>query len=282
VTGVLAAWWSIVADLRYLVGLVALLGVERFVPATTRGPRVGLAQDAVWFVMSSLLLVTVVAAYLAGLSRVLDALTGSWHLDLVPVLGSGVVAVLAFVVGDFIEWCSHRLHHRFRVLWAFHAVHHSQTSLNILSDNRQHVVETMATATCVFVPARLLGLGADEAGALALLTLVLSAFIHANIRTDLGPLRFVLVSPQAHRIHHSTNPDHYDTNYGNVLSCWDYLFRTRHPDRDLYPATGIEDTAFPLERSVRPGALMRTWIAQTLYPFRALRVRAPRVRVPAR
>jgi sterol desaturase/sphingolipid hydroxylase (fatty acid hydroxylase superfamily) len=266
------AWWAIVADWRYAVCLAALALAELVFPARRDLPRlrVGITQDATWFVFSALLTLTVVAGYLAVLDTGITALTNWWRPDLTGVLGTGGVAFLAFVAGDFCAWCSHWLHHRLPTLWHFHAVHHSQTAMNVLSDNRQHVVETLMNATIMFVPARLLGLDTAQSALLAFASLAIAAFIHANIRTDLGPLRFVLISPQAHRVHHSVERSHYDTNYGAVFACWDYIFGTRHHDRRVYPVTGIEDAAFPMETSARPVALVRTWWAQTCYPFRAI------------
>ncbi len=271
--GVWAGWWSVVSDPRYWVCLLVLIVAERLHPALAVMPnrRAGLAQDATWFVIQTLLGVTVVAAYLAVLSAGVDAIATWWHPDLVSLIGTGGVAVAAVVVGDLAAWWSHWLHHRSPVLWAFHSVHHSQTAMNVLSDNRQHVVETMVNATLTFLPARLLGLDAATAGALTFLVLAVAAFIHANIRTDLGPLRFVLISPQAHRVHHSVLESHYDTNYGAVFAFWDYLFGTRNPDRHAYPDTGVNDREFPLEQRSDPISLVRTWAAQTAYPFAALR-----------
>ena len=142
--------------------------------------------------------------------------------------------------------------------------------MNVLSDNRNHVVETMVTATIAFLPAWFLGLDTATAGLLAISTVYVSAWIHTNIRTNLGPLRYVLVSPQAHRVHHSIEPQHYDTNFGTVFSWWDYLFGTRYPGDDEYPPTGIVDSEFPMEHSASPGAVASTWWAQTVYPFRVL------------
>lgn len=265
-------WWRVVGDWRYATCLAALTLVELAFPARRDLPRVrvGVAQDATWFVFSALLTLTVVAGYLAVLDAGINALTHWWRPDLTGVLGTGGVALVAFIAGDFCAWWSHWLHHRLPTLWQFHAVHHSQRAMNVLSDNRQHVVETLVNATIMFVPARLLGLDTAASAALAFASLAIAAFIHANIRTDLGPLRFVLISPQAHRVHHSIERSHYDTNYGAVFACWDYLFRTRHPERHTYPVTGIEDDAFPMETRWRPDVLVRTWWAQTWYPFRAI------------
>ena len=165
-------------------------------------------------------------------------------------------------------WVSHWMHHHLPSLWQFHAVHHSQTEMNVLSDNRQHVIETIVAATVAYLPARFLGLDTAQAGTLAISTIYVSAFIHTNIRTNLGPLRYVFVSPQAHRVHHSVEERHYDTNFGTVFSWWDYLFGTRYPGDHEYPPTGITDTTFPMERSANPVRVVTTWGAQTLHPFR--------------
>lgn len=77
-----------------------------------------------------------------------------------------------------------------------------------------------------------------------------SRFTHGNIRTNLGPLRYVFLTPQAHRVHHRRAAAWHDCNYGAVLSVWDRLFRTQSPHQDVYPETGI-DEPFPIETSWR-------------------------------
>lgn len=234
----------------------------------------GLAQDLGWFLLSPVLAVTVIAAYLVVLGLGVTAVLGDHTLDLVPALGVWRVAVLAFVLSDLLAWISHWTHHHVPSLWYFHAVHHSQREMNVLSDNRQHVVETMVAATVAYLPAWFLGLNTALAGTLAISTVYVSAFIHTNLRTNLGPLRYVFVSPQAHRVHHSVESRHYDTNFGTVFSWWDYLFGTRYPDDHEYPPTGITDESFPMERSAGPVRVVTTWWVQTLHPFRVLAARS--------
>jgi sterol desaturase/sphingolipid hydroxylase (fatty acid hydroxylase superfamily) len=84
----------------------------------------------------------------------------------------------------------------------------------VFSDNRQHFAETVVNAAIAYVPARILGLSSPDALRLAALTIYFSALIHTNLRTNLGPLRYVFVSPQAHRVHHSVPPEHVNSNYG--------------------------------------------------------------------
>jgi len=97
-----------------------------------------------------------------------------------------------------------------------------------------------------------------------------SRFYHGNIRTNLGPLRYLLVTPQSHRVHHSVEARHFDTNFGAILSIWDRLFRTRYRGDHEYPRTGIADKSFPLETSRHPIALLWAPVAQLLYPFQVL------------
>jgi sterol desaturase/sphingolipid hydroxylase (fatty acid hydroxylase superfamily) len=266
------AWLAVVTDPWYAAFLIVLLLAQWLWPARQDlpGAGVGLGQDAVWFVLNTALAVTVVAAYLTVVERAYTRLLGGWSLDLGDELGAWGLPVAALVVTDLMAWTSHYLHHKVPVLWAFHAVHHSSEAMNVFSDSRQHVIETMVTATMVFLPARVLGLDAPGATGLAFLSLYVGAFIHANIRTNLGPARFLLISPQAHRVHHSAAAEHIDTNFGVILAGWDHLFGTRYPNDDEYPTTGIHDRTFPLERRADPSSLLTTWGRQLAYPFRHL------------
>lgn len=268
--------WRASVLLPWFAAFIAVLWILQWRYPARRQERMahaGVVQDLAWFLLSPVLAVTVVSGFLVVLGAGLAAVFGDRTLDLVPSLGVWRVAALALVVGDLVGWCSHWLHHRLATLWQFHAVHHSQNRMNVLSDNRQHVIETIVAATVAYLPARFLGLDTVQAGTLAISTIYVSAFIHTNIRTNLGPLRFVLISPQAHRVHHSIEPRHYDTNFGTLFSWWDYLFGTHYPGDDEYPATGVADPDFPMEVSARPVSVLRTWTAQTLYPFRVLAAR---------
>ena len=265
-------WLAVVTNPWYAAFLILLLVAQWLWPARRDlpGANVGLGQDAVWFVLNTALAVTVVAAYLTLVERAYLALTGGWNLDLGDELGSWGLPLTALVVTDLMAWTSHYLHHKVPTLWAFHAVHHATEEMNVFSDSRQHLVETMITATMVFVPARVLGLDAPSATGLAFLSIYVGAFIHANIRTNLGPARFLVISPQAHRVHHSAAPEHIDTNFGVILAGWDHLFGTRYVNDDEYPTTGIHDRTFPLEHTVEPAGLVATWGRQMVYPFRHL------------
>jgi sterol desaturase/sphingolipid hydroxylase (fatty acid hydroxylase superfamily) len=266
------SWRATVLDPFYWGFLVVLSALQWIWPsqAHQRHPSRALAEDATWFFLSTALQVTMVAGFLALLGTAYQDTTGGWSLNLTPLLGVWGVAIVAFVLTDFLAWFTHWAHHHVGTLWYFHAVHHSQENLNVLSDNRQHVVETMASAAMTFLPGMLLGLNAPDALKLAFSGIYISAFIHTNIRTNLGVLRYVFVSPQVHRVHHSIYPEYFNTNYGTAFIFWDLLFGTRHPDHNVYPPTGITDPNFPRATGSSPRALVDLWVRQTIYPFRLL------------
>ena len=93
------------------------------------------------------------------------------------------------------------------------------------------------------------------------------ALSHSNIKTNLGPLRFILVTPQSHRVHHSIEPEYFDMNFGVTLCVWDRLFGTHSPRDDVYPATGVPDQSFPLETDRPLSQLPKTLLGQLSYPF---------------
>ena len=258
----------------YWAFVLLLTILQWFWPARRdqRTLSVDMAVDAVWFLMGNALQFTVVAFTLGAATVAYDRLLGNWTLDLQPVFGLWGLSIFAFVLTDLLAWVSHWCHHKVGSLWRFHAVHHSQPRLNALSDNRTHVGEVIAAALIVFVPAHVLGLQISAAMGLAFIGLFYSAMLHSNIRSNLGPLKYVFMGPQAHRIHHSVLPQHYEANFGTVFSWWDFMAGTMYRGYDEYPPTGIKDTNFPLRT---PGDLNPwNWFVifgrQLAYPFQGL------------
>jgi sterol desaturase/sphingolipid hydroxylase (fatty acid hydroxylase superfamily) len=90
----------------------------------------------------------------------------------------------------------------------------------------------------------------------------------------MGPLKYILVTPQSHRIHHSDRPEHRDKNFANLFSIWDFIFGTQVRDFDIYPETGIEDKTVPSPgRPTLVGALT-AYVKMLLYPFGLLKHRS--------
>ena len=271
-TGLVFRSWSDILLAPWFWGFVILITVlERLFPAR-RGEgtfSVGAAQDLVWFVFFAGFQLTLVRLYYVLLGGVAGNFLQGLAVHPSALLGTaGVVA--AFVATDFLNWVNHYARHRVPAFWHFHEIHHSQRSMNMFTDSRVHFVEPMIASTVVFLPSALLGLPFKQAAAITTASLFYERFFHANIRTNLGPLRYILVTPQSHRMHHSIRPEDHDTNFATIFSIWDRLFRTQHHSHRTYPLTGLMNPAVPVETSSRPLALLTTYAKQLAYPFRAV------------
>lgn len=173
------------------------------------------------------------------------------------------VAVV-FVAADFAGWLSHVIRHKIPTLWHFHALHHSQGAMNLMTEFRLHPCDLLArmlTISFVFV---LVLVPIEQAFVFILLQKYYLMFLHANVDISYGPLDRVFVSPRVHRLHHAIDPDLHDQNYGVYLSLWDTLFGTfrQVPDRAI--KTGVE--GFPDERGAPWHRMPLTFLRQLVFP----------------
>ena len=253
----------------FLLSVTALL--ERKIPVREQPVlSVSLAQDALWYIGTLALRITFLAGYTAFLYHIyheyLSGLTieaaSNWH----PI----VRFIVALLVTDFFRWLSHLIIHKVPVFWVFHEVHHSQTNLNIFTDARVHPVDRMISGTIKFVPMLMLDNALPIIMAWAIFETIYPKFYHANVRLNLGPLRYILVTPQSHRIHHGVGPTYHDKNFGFTFCLWDRMFGTQHQDHEDYPETGIIDNDYPQEQNAGPAALLKTFCLQLFYPFQKL------------
>lgn len=143
-----------------------------------------------------------------------------------PPLVAGAVSFLAL---DLVVYLQHRLFHAVPALWRFHRVHHADGEVDVSTGNRFHPVEI--ALSLALQSATAMALGAPP-GAVLLFQIVLNAsslFTHANFALPAAverPLRWLLVTPTLHRIHHSAAPGEADHNFGFDLVAWDRLFGT--------------------------------------------------------
>jgi sterol desaturase/sphingolipid hydroxylase (fatty acid hydroxylase superfamily) len=172
---------------------------------------------------------------------------------------------LALVIGELPGYWVHRWEHSFDSLWRFHSVHHSAPRLYWLNAGRFHPIDIMLT----FIPSYflLIVLGCNELvlAYFGLAAAVHGIFQHANLQMKLGPLNWIFSMAELHRWHHSRTIEEANTNFGQTISIWDWVFGTRFLPKDREPPRdiGIADLPnFPM-----------TWWAQILAPFRWRRVK---------
>lgn len=151
---------------------------------------------------------------------------GLMHIVALPGLPALVLAIL---LKDMFEYFVHRLEHGMPVLWSLHLVHHSDPDMDFTTSGRHHFAEVVIVRalTAAFIVA----MGLPPAAILVheILRAFIDTFNHGNInlkgRAD-RVLRWLVVTPDMHRAHHSARQPETDSNFGSLLPWWDRLFGT--------------------------------------------------------
>jgi sterol desaturase/sphingolipid hydroxylase (fatty acid hydroxylase superfamily) len=216
------------------------------------------------------ILTTLLGGCYVGVQAFVHANLPFLEVGLIDGLPAWAQLIVLLLVIDFAFYVFHRIMHSTKPLWLFHAVHHAASRPNPMLQNRGHIVD-QALFTTLSLPFLLAILGAPPP---VFFTYVMidqfwDYFQHSDIKVNLGPLKYVISTPQYHRIHHSLERRHFDKNFSGRLIVWDYLFGTLHPCFDEYPEIGIE--GYPVvEESTSPIKVVGYALANFLYPFQAL------------
>jgi sterol desaturase/sphingolipid hydroxylase (fatty acid hydroxylase superfamily) len=255
----------------FYVVFALVLVLERLIPARPQ-PLVskGLRMDLWWIPVKLAANAAVLPIYVLLLGTVYQRYLGFLTVDAAAQWPWVVRVLLALLLGDFLFWFTHYVRHKVRVLWYFHAVHHSQKELNFFTEYRVHPLDDLFAWTVGFVPLLMFSHSFATIVAVVWIRHWHSRLYHSNIRSNFGFLRYVLVTPQSHRVHHSVERRHFDKNFGLTFSIWDHLFGTQYRGYDEYPPTGIPDEAFPCEQEAMRFAGLSNVVEQLLYPFRAV------------
>ncbi len=157
-----------------------------------------------------------------------------------------VALFLIVLVADLVQYWTHRAYHEIPLLWRLHAVHHSVKSMDWLAGSRQHIVELLITRTLVLAPIYVLGFSKDVIDAYIVIVGFQAVFNHANVSVRLGPLRYLIVTPNFHHWHHSQDDDAIDRNYAAHFAFLDHLFGTAvQSDREWPERYGVQGDYVP-------------------------------------
>lgn len=255
------------------IGAVGLILIcERLFPVNKKQKTfsAGFLQDGIWVVFALLFQNTVLVIYANAISTFYKTHLDFLTLSVVGQLPQLVRVLIGLIVGDLMAWFQHWLKHRVPWFWEIHAVHHSQKEINLFTDYRFHYAEYLISRPIVLIPLMILNVDTSKIVAINLLAAWQVRFYHANIRSNLGLLRYIFVTPQSHRVHHSIEHRHRDQNFGVVFSFWDRFFKTQYASCDEYPETGINDSRFPLEKNKNIFGLLWKPVTQLIYPFRVI------------
>jgi sterol desaturase/sphingolipid hydroxylase (fatty acid hydroxylase superfamily) len=262
-----------IAGVSLVLFAVMFVPLERAFPARAaqRPWRTDSAVDLAFFAGQYLVWSTLALLVLTAVRGQLDhVVPAAWRADAAALPLAAQVAI-AIVAGDLLVYGWHRACHAVPLLWRFHAVHHTTTSLDWLAAHREHPLDGVTTQLVQNLPAMILALSLREVGALVVIRGAWGLFIHANLRLDVGWLRFVLGAPALHHYHHAR--DAAPANFANLAPWIDVVFGTYH--RPTGPET------YPLGV---PEPAPRGYLALLAWPFATRPVdsgaRGPIVEVP--
>jgi len=134
--------------------------------------------------------------------------------------------VIGFIAVEFVYYWFHRWSHKIRWLWATHAVHHSASEFTLPAAIRLGWTNLISGGWLLFVPLVALGLPALVVAILIAANLGYQFLLHTEAVGKLGPLEWILNTPSHHRVHHASNPQYIDKNFGGVVIVFDRLFGT--------------------------------------------------------
>jgi sterol desaturase/sphingolipid hydroxylase (fatty acid hydroxylase superfamily) len=209
----------------------------------------------------------------AGTTFIVNALGGGF-IEL-PSSGIGLLLGIPcyFLAMDGGEYVFHRAQHRIPALWALHSLHHSDPSVNVSTTPRHFWGDPFLKAITIYPLVGLLfKANAAVIGGYAIFGFY-NYFLHLNVRVGFGRWFAWLNSPQTHRLHHSSLPEHRDCNFAQFFTVFDVLGGTyRQPTSGEYPPTGLDSAEIPYKVH---GMILWPWRRQLHLPLQTITYHPP-------
>ncbi|HLP65635.1 sterol desaturase family protein [Flavobacterium sp.] len=145
--------------------------------------------------------------------------------------------LLLFLATDLVWYWYHRLGHEVNIFWAAHIVHHQSEDFNYTAAARITVIQAVARGLFWSI-LPIIGFSPEMITVLLLIHGTYPFFTHTQLVGKLGWLEHVIVTPTHHGVHHSSNPEYLDKNFGDMLIIWDKLFGT-YAEQTVQPQYGL-------------------------------------------
>ncbi len=172
--------------------------------------------------------------------------------------------VLGIVALDFVIYLQHAMFHAIPVFWRLHRVHHTDLDFDVTTGVRFHPIEILLSMGIKMAAVMVLGASAIAVILFEVLLNATSTFNHSNVRLPRRIdrlLRFFVVTPEMHRVHHSVIIDEHNSNFGFNLPWWDRLLGTYRGQ----PAAGHEGMTIGLGQFRDAQRLTLLWLV--VLPF---------------
>jgi sterol desaturase/sphingolipid hydroxylase (fatty acid hydroxylase superfamily) len=251
-----------------LIALVVLTGIcERIWPAEPRPALArGHVQDACYLALHAIVVIPLMTLLSVGAAALIG--NHAHWIELPTRHWPGWLLIPVTIVAmDGANWLAHYADHRLDALWRFHALHHSQEELSVLTSFRAHPLMHTTGFILATIPVVALMPARPIAAVLITAYVCVGTLQHANLRWRFGPLGLVLVSPAYHRLHHA--PDTQDVNFGVVLTIWDVLtgYASFPSRRDGAGRTGLAGRPVPVEQDDSAAPPLLLMAGQLIEPF---------------
>ena len=151
--------------------------------------------------------------------------------DITNMIPVWLLWILTFVFIDLVFYIYHRCSHKIRFLWAIHMSHHSSMEMNFAVSLRQAWLGPVSKIP-FFAILPLIGFDPTIIAVAGVISTLWGVVGHTQMVGKLGPLEWILNTPSHHRVHHGSNPEYIDKNYGNLLIIWDRMFGTFEPEEE--------------------------------------------------
>lgn len=145
--------------------------------------------------------------------------------------------ILLFFLNELVYYWFHRISHEVRFFWATHVNHHSSKKLNFSTAARTPFLNAVYH-TLFWIPLPLIGFSPLDILMVEVISFMFAYIQHTTIIPKLGFLEWFMNTPSHHRVHHASNPQYIDKNYGNVLIIFDRLFGTFEEEKEA-PVFGL-------------------------------------------
>lgn len=155
----------------------------------------------------------------------------------IPVNGYSIVLVC--ILADFTYYAEHYVLHRVRLFWVAHSVHHSSQVFNTATAFRFSLFDPLVSVI-FHLPLVLMGFNPIIIFAAEIMVQAYQFWIHNEMIGKLGPLEYVLNTPSHHRVHHGSDRQYLDKNFGGILIIWDRLFGT-FKEETVLPVYGLTE-----------------------------------------
>ncbi|MEK7764154.1 MAG: sterol desaturase family protein [Nitrospirota bacterium] len=168
----------------------------------------------------------------------------------------GITAVVAL---DFILYLQHVMFHAVPFLWRFHMMHHADLDVDVTTGARFHLVEIVVSMIIKLAAVALIGASPRAVITFEILLNATSMFNHGNVRMPGGldrVMRWMVVTPDMHRVHHSVIREETNSNFGFNLPWWDRLLGTYRPA----PERGQTGMILGLNQFRDPSQLTLPWM----------------------